>query len=72
MVFLAVDHASGAKNLLGIRSTSADRTVRLCHRLAVLAAVRNVVTHRAVAAERTADAFRGLYYATFEELTGMA
>jgi hypothetical protein len=71
MVFLAVDHASGVKNLLQVKSTSADRTVRLCHRLHVLAAVRNVVTHRAAAGEQTVEAFRTLYYASFEELTKM-
>jgi hypothetical protein len=68
MLFLAVDHPSGPKNVLEIPSRDPDRTIRLVHRLQVLAQVRNVVTHRSPADAATVDAFRRTYYATFEEL----
>ncbi|MBX3226480.1 MAG: HEAT repeat domain-containing protein [Labilithrix sp.] len=72
MLFLAVEHASGPKNLLGVKSRDPDRVARLAHRLQVLAQIRNVVTHRSTADTPTLDAFRGRYYTAFEELTGLA
>jgi hypothetical protein len=72
MLFLAVDHPSGPKNLLKLACRDPDRAVRLAHRLNVLAQVRNVVTHRSVAEAATLVEFRRAYYAAFEELVGMA
>jgi hypothetical protein len=72
MLFLAVDHPAGPKNLLRLGCRDADRAVRLAHRLHVLAQVRNAVTHRQVAEEATLAEFRRAYYAAFEELTGVA
>jgi HEAT repeat protein len=72
MLFFAIDHPSGPKNLLQVASTEPERMVRLAHRLSVLAVVRNAVTHRAVAEASTLQTFRRLYYATFEELVAMA
>jgi HEAT repeat protein len=72
MLFLAVEHPSGPRNVLKLASKDADRVVRLAHRLQVLAQVRNAVTHRQVAGRETLTEFRRAYYATFEELTGMA
>lgn len=72
MLFLALDHPSGPKNLLAVSCRDADRMVKLAHRLHVLAQVRNLVTHRSTADAATVEAFRTRYYATFEELTGLA
>ncbi len=72
MLFFAVDHASGAKNVLKLTVRDAEKTVRLAHRLQVLAQVRNAVTHRQVAGAGTLGEFRKAYYAAFEELTTMA
>ncbi len=72
MLFLAVDHPSGPKNVLAVTCTSADRAVKLAHKLQVLAQVRNVVTHRSVAGASTLAEFRASYYSAFEELTAMA
>jgi len=72
MLFLAVDHPSGPKNLLKVQARDADKTVRLAHRLGVLAQVRNIVTHRSVAGATTLTEFRRVYYAAFEELTTLA
>src|SRR5262249_2540560 len=72
MLFLAVDHPSGPKNLLRVAGRDADRSVRLAHRLQVLAQVRNIVTHRSVAGASTLVEFRRVYYAAFEELASMA
>jgi HEAT repeat protein len=72
MLFLAVDHGSGPKNVLEIACRDADRAVRLAHKLQVLAQVRNVATHRANTEVDTLAAFRAGYYAAFEELTAMA
>ena len=72
MLFLAIDHPTGAKNLLKVSSKDADRTARLAHRLGVLAQVRNVVTHRSVADATTLTDFRRAYYAAFDELTALA
>lgn len=72
MLFFAVDHPAGPRNLLEVVSGDAERGVRLAHRLHVLAQVRNTVTHRSVAGAATLEEFRRSYYATFEELTGMA
>ena len=58
MVFLGVDHPAGVRNLLRLSSKSADQVVRLAHRLHTLAAVRNLVTHRAAAGAPTLEAFR--------------
>ncbi len=72
MLFFAVDHPSGPKNLLEVKCRDADRGVRLAHKLQVLAQVRNAVTHRSVAGAATLEAFRRTYYEAFEELTAMA
>jgi HEAT repeat protein len=72
MLFLAIEHPSGPKNLLGLPSKDADRLAKLAHKLQVLAQVRNLVTHRSTADASTVEAFRSRYYAAFEELTGMA
>jgi hypothetical protein len=74
MLLFAVDHPSGFKNLfkLGPASGSRDRIVGLAHRLHTLAAVRNLVTHRASAGAATLGAFRASYYATFEDLVALA
>ena len=71
IVLFAVDHASGFKNLLKLGHTP-ERTVSLAHRLHTLAAVRNLVTHRASAGTATLAAFRRSYYAAFEELVALA
>lgn len=72
MLFLAIDHPAGPKNVLAIACKEPERAARLAHRLQVLAQVRNAVTHRQVAGTATLGEFRRAYYATFEELTGMA
>jgi hypothetical protein len=72
MLFFAVDHPTGAKNVLKVASKDADRIARLSHRLQVVAQVRNTVTHRSVADAATLQEFRKLYYASFEDLTGLA
>jgi HEAT repeat protein len=72
MVFFAVDHPSGIKNLFRLPVRSADHSVRLAHRLHTLAAVRNLVAHRAAASAPTLEAFRKSYYLTFEDLAQMA
>jgi len=51
---------------------SSDQVIRLAHRLHTLAAVRNLVTHRAAASGSTLDAFRKSYYLSFEDLAQMA
>jgi HEAT repeat protein len=72
LLLLAVDHPSGVKNVLKVSATGADQIVNVGHRLLGLAAVRNVVTHRAAAGASTLDAFRRTYYAAFEDLTRLA
>jgi len=72
MVFFAVDHATGVRNVFKVSSKNPDQVVRLAHRLHTLAAVRNVVTHRSAAGAATVEAFRRGYYAAFEELTRLA
>jgi hypothetical protein len=72
MMFFALDHPSGPKNLLEVTCRDPDHAVRLAHRLQVIALVRNTVTHRSVAATSTLDAFRTLYYGAFEDVTRMA
>jgi HEAT repeat protein len=72
LVFFAVDHASGVKNLFKLPAKSGDQVIRLAHRLHTLAAVRNLVTHRAAASGATLDAFRKSYYLSFEDLAQMA
>jgi HEAT repeat protein len=72
MVFFAVDHPSGVKNLFRLPVKSADQAVRLAHRLHTLAAVRNLVAHRAAASAPTLEAFRRTYYGAFEDLARMA
>ena len=72
MVFFAVDHPSGIRNLFRLPVKSADHSVRLAHRLHTLAAVRNLVAHRAAASAPTLEAFRRTYYGAFEELAKMA
>ena len=72
MLFFAVDHPSGPKNVLEVVCKDVDRGVRLAHRLQVLAQVRNAVTHRSVAGSATLEEFRRSYYAAFQDLTTMA
>jgi HEAT repeat protein len=76
LVLFAVDHPqSGFRNLfkLGVTNAKAgERTVSLAHRLHTLAAVRNLVTHRASAGANTLAAFRRSYYAAFEDLVALA
>jgi len=73
MVLFAVDHpTSGIRNLFRLGEKSAERTVSLAYRLHTLAAVRNLVTHRASAGAATLAAFRHRYYAAFEELVALA
>jgi hypothetical protein len=72
MLFFAVDHPSGPKNVLELAWRDPDRAVRLLHRLQVLAQVRNTVTHRSVADASTLAEFRRVYYGAFEELTRLA
>jgi hypothetical protein len=72
LLFLGVDHASGPKNVLEIGCRDPDRSVRLAHKLQVLAQVRNVVTHRSTADLPTLLEFRRSYYVAFEELVKMA
>jgi len=75
IVLFAVDHPTGFKNLMkvgGQAKQSAEKTVALAHRLHTLAAVRNLVTHRASAGVATLAAFRKSYYAAFEDLVALA
>ncbi len=72
VVFFGVDHASGPKNLFKLPVKGSDQVIRLAHRLHTLAAVRNLVTHRAAASGSTLDAFRKSYYLSFEDLAQMA
>jgi HEAT repeat protein len=73
IVLFAVDHPTGFKNLFRVgASRGAERTVALAHRLHTLAAVRNLVTHRASAGAATLAAFRRSYYAAFEDLVALA
>jgi HEAT repeat protein len=72
MLFFAVDHPSGPKNVLEVQCKDVERGVRLAHRLQVLAQVRNAVTHRSVAGSATLEEFRRAYYAAFQDLTAMA
>ena len=72
IVFFAVDHPSGVKNLFKLPIKGGDQVIRLAHRLHTLAAVRNLVTHRAAASGSTLDAFRKSFYLSFEDLAQMA
>jgi hypothetical protein len=73
LVLFAIDHPTGFKNLLRLGETRGpERTVALAHRLHTLAAVRNLVTHRASAGAATLGAFRRSYYTAFEELVALA
>ena len=72
MILFGVDHPTGFKNLFKVANKSADKTVTLAHRLHTLAAMRNLVTHRASAGAATLAAFRRGYYTAFEELVGLA
>ncbi len=76
MVLFAVDHPTGFKNMFKLggkeQKTTAERTVSLAHRLHTLAAVRNLVTHRASAGAQTLAAFRRSYYSAFEDLVTLA
>jgi HEAT repeat protein len=73
MILFAVDHpSSGFKNLFKLGGKSSERTVQLAHRLHTLAAVRNLVTHRASAGAATLAAFRRGYYSAFEDLVALA
>lgn len=73
IVLFAVDHPStGFRNLFKLGGKSGERTIALAHRLHTLAAVRNLVTHRASASAATLAAFRRGYYAAFEDLVALA
>jgi len=73
MVLFAVDHpSSGFRNLFKLGGKSSERTIALAHRLHALAAVRNLVTHRASAGAATVNAFRRAYYSAFEDLVALA
>lgn len=72
IILFAVDHPTGFKNLMKLSHKAPERTVALAHRLHTLAAVRNLVTHRASAGAATLAAFRRSYYAAFEELVSLA
>jgi HEAT repeat protein len=80
IVLFAVDHPAGFKNLFrlggagagGAAGPARDRIVALAHRLHTLAAVRNLVTHRASAGSATLGAFRRSYYTAFEDLIALA
>jgi hypothetical protein len=73
MVLFAVDHPStGFRNLMKLGGKSPEKTIQLAHRLHTLAAVRNLVTHRASAGAQTLAAFRRGYYAAFEDLVALA
>jgi len=73
MVLFAVDHQpSGFRNLMKLTGKSPEKTIALAHRLHTLAAVRNLVTHRASAGAQTLAAFRRGYYAAFEDLVALA
>src|SRR6185295_15013149 len=73
IVLFAVDHPTGFKNLFKLSDKSvAKKTVGLAHRLHTLAAVRNLVTHRASAGATTVAAFRRTYYSSFEDLVALA
>jgi HEAT repeat protein len=73
MVLFAVDHPStGFRNLFKLGGKSGERTIALAHRLHTLAAVRNLVTHRASAGAATLAAFRRGYYSAFEDLVALA
>jgi hypothetical protein len=77
LVLFAVDHpTTGFRNLFKLGAANApkaaERTVSLAHRLHTLAAVRNLVTHRASAGANTLAAFRRSYYAAFEDLIALA
>ncbi len=73
MVLFAVDHpSSGFRNLFKLGGKGGERTIALAHRLHTLAAVRNLVTHRASAGAATLAAFRRGYYAAFEDLVALA
>ena len=73
MVLFAVDHPStGFRNLFKLSGKSNERMVTLAHRLHALAAVRNLVTHRASAGSATLSAFRRAYYSAFEDLVALA
>jgi HEAT repeat protein len=73
MVLFAVDHpSSGFRNLMKLGGKSPEKTIQLAHRLHTLAAVRNLVTHRASAGAQTLAAFRRGYYAAFEDLIALA
>jgi HEAT repeat protein len=71
LLLFAVDHPSGFKNLWKLTGTP-PHTVALAYRLHTLAAVRNLVTHRAAAGATTVAAFRKTYYTAFEELVALA
>jgi len=73
LVLFAVDHPqSGFRNLFKLSAKSSERTISLAHRLHTLAAVRNLVTHRASAGAATLAAFRRAYYSAFEDLVALA
>lgn len=69
LLFFGVDHACGIRNLLALPSRNIDHLVRTAHRLQALAAVRNIVAHRAAIGPVTLSAFRDLYYSSFESLS---
>ena len=74
LVMFAVDHPqTGFRNLLKLGASGrSETTIALAHRLHTLAAVRNLVTHRASAGAATLAAFRRTYYAAFEDIVALA
>jgi HEAT repeat protein len=72
LVLFAVDHPqTGFRNLMKLGKSN-ERMIALAHRLHTLAAVRNLVTHRASAGAATLAAFRRGYYAAFEDVVALA
>lgn len=72
LLFFGVDHPSGIRNLFKIPSRNIGHVIRLAHRLQSLAALRNIVAHRAAIGPSTLEAFRSLYYSSFESLVKLA
>jgi len=69
IIFFGVEHPSGVRNLFKMPTKNIDHVIRMTHRLHALAAVRNVVTHRVSIGPSTLEAFRKLYYSSFESIT---
>ena len=68
IIFFGVEHPSGVRNLFKLPTKNIEHVMLITHHLHALAAVRNVVTHRASIGPSTLEAFRKLYYSTFERI----